>query len=101
MAAANYRYWCGECYYRTPWLSEAESAEQQVEHYTAQHPGIPADGRVEVRADTKDGGGCLAFLGLLFLLLLLASTCLNHWSVGSMPSHMEVSYTADYCAINV
>jgi hypothetical protein len=75
VVADNYRYWCGECYYRTPWATESQSAEQQVEHYAECHPAVPPGGRVEIREKATDGVGCLVSLGVLFLLLLVLSTC--------------------------
>lgn len=36
-----YRHWCGECSYKTAWLSESQSEEQQIQHYAKQHPGVP------------------------------------------------------------
>jgi hypothetical protein len=73
--AANYRYWCGECHHRTSWLTESAGAEEQVQHYARHHPGVPTDGRVEVRNKTGDGGGCLAIVGALLLLVLFAPSC--------------------------
>lgn len=73
--AANYRYWCGECHYRTPWLAESEGAAEQVAHYAQRHPAVPPGGRVEVRDKRGDGGGCLAVLGILLLLVVLAPSC--------------------------
>jgi hypothetical protein len=73
--AANYRYWCGECHYRTSWLTESQGADQQDRHYAQRHPGLVAGGRVEVRRDSGSGLGCLALVGLLFVVLLFATTC--------------------------
>ena len=81
--AANYRYWCGECHYRTPWLTESEGADQQDRHYAQRHPGIVPGGRVEVRRSSGGGTGCLAVVGLLFLVLLLAATCQDGQSSGA------------------
>ena len=81
--AANYRYWCGECHYRTPWLTESQGADQQLEHYVRRHPGIEPGGRVEVRTGSGGGVGCLALVGLLFLVLLLAATCQQSQSDGA------------------
>jgi hypothetical protein len=73
--AANYRYWCGECSYRTPWLTESEGAAWQTRHYARRHVPTPPGGRVEVRAKRSEGGGCVWLVALLFLVLLVASTC--------------------------
>jgi hypothetical protein len=73
--AANYRYWCRECRYRTPWLTDSQGAQQRLDHYAQRHPGIPSGGRIEVRDDPNNGIGCLLLVGLLFLILLVASTC--------------------------
>lgn len=93
--AANYRYWCGECHHRTSWQTEAEGADEQVRHYARSHPGIPAGGRVEVRDKTSGGGGCLAVLGALFLLVLLAPSCQHkaesqsRWGSSTVSSAIE------------
>ncbi|MFD2419949.1 hypothetical protein [Amycolatopsis pigmentata] len=73
--ADNYRYWCGECGYHTPWLTESQGADAQMTHYIQRHPGIPPGGRVEFRQRPTGGGGCLGVVAALFLILLLASTC--------------------------
>ncbi len=72
-----FRYWCGECGYKTAWLGESEGAEQQLQHYAKQHPDIPPGGRVEVdrRGRPSGGLGCLAVLGVTMLLLVLAASC--------------------------
>lgn len=83
--AANYRYWCGECHYRTSWLTESAGADAQVQHYIQRHPGIEPGGRVEVRTSSGGGGGigCLALVGVLFVVLLLAATCQDSQSSGT------------------
>jgi len=82
---ANYRYWCGECGYRTPWLTESRGAAQQIQHYAQRHSGLAPGGRIEVRAKRGgEGGGCVWLVGVLFLVLLLASTC--HGDARSAPS---------------
>jgi hypothetical protein len=91
--AANYRYWCGECGYRTSWLSESHGAAQQEAHYTRRHPAIISGGRVEVRGKRRDGGGCLGLVGALFLVLLLASTCQHQSRSTSMPTSCGSSLT--------
>ncbi|MDQ7803019.1 hypothetical protein Q5425_04715 [Amycolatopsis sp. A133] len=73
--AANYRYWCGECSYRTPWLTESGGAATQARHYAQRHARTMPGGRVEVRAKRTEGGGCVWLVAVLFLVLLLASTC--------------------------
>ncbi|MEE1782232.1 hypothetical protein PUR71_04720 [Streptomyces sp. SP17BM10] len=71
-----YRYWCGECGYRTPWLAEPRAEEQQIDHYTRRHPGVPPGGTVEVNRKSPQGSsGCAALLGVLVLLLVLAASC--------------------------
>ncbi|MGX4735395.1 hypothetical protein [Kitasatospora griseola] len=71
-----YRYWCGECSYRTPWLSESVGEEQQTDHYARKHPGIPPGGHVEVNRGNPDGGsGCLRIVAIALLLLVLAAAC--------------------------
>ncbi|GAA2752713.1 hypothetical protein [Kitasatospora cinereorecta] len=71
-----HRYWCGECSHRTPWLTEFAAAQRQIEHYAAEHPGIPPGGHVEVDRGGPDRGfGCLHLLGIAILLLVLAAAC--------------------------
>jgi hypothetical protein len=83
--AANYRYWCGECHYRTSWLTESEGVEQQLQHYARRHPSVEPGGRVEVRQGSNNGIGCLTLVGILFLLLLLAPTCQHRSSSAPLP----------------
>ncbi|MDH6579162.1 hypothetical protein [Kitasatospora sp. MAP5-34] len=72
----GYRYWCGECSFKTPWLSEAQGGQQQIEHYARKHPGIPPGGHVEVTRRNPNGGhGCLQLAALVLLLLILAASC--------------------------
>jgi hypothetical protein len=73
--AGNHRYWCGECGYHTSWITESEGADRQIEHYARRHPDVEPGGWVEFRKDRGNGVGCLGIVGILFLLLLLASTC--------------------------
>jgi hypothetical protein len=87
--AGNYRYWCGECDYRTPWLSESNGAGQQEEHYARRHPGIVPGGQVESERKKREGGGCLLVVAALFLVLLLASTCAHKPGNASMPPSPE------------
>ncbi|MQS16881.1 hypothetical protein F7Q99_33015 [Streptomyces kaniharaensis] len=71
-----YRYWCGECGYRTPWLGESRAQELQIEHYAKRHPDVPPGGSVETnRKKPGEGPGCLATLGVVILLLVLAASC--------------------------
>jgi hypothetical protein len=73
--AGRYRYWCGECRYRTPWSTEWQGAGRQLRHYALHHPDVEPGGRVEVRRTAHSGAGCVALVGALFLILLFASTC--------------------------
>ncbi|GCE01002.1 hypothetical protein [Embleya hyalina] len=66
-----YRYWCGECGFKTPWLTESEGRERQIEHYTRRHPGIPPGGQVESSAKSPDGMSCAQVVGIFLLLLFL------------------------------
>ncbi|MFI1523655.1 hypothetical protein [Kitasatospora cineracea] len=73
-----YRYWCGECGYRTPWDSESRGEDLLIEHYDQRHPGIAPGGQTEVNRkdpESGDGCGCLGLLATAFLLLLLAAAC--------------------------
>ncbi|MEV5259325.1 MULTISPECIES: hypothetical protein [Streptomyces] len=71
-----YRYWCGECTAKTSWLDESRAEQQQIDHYTRKHPGIPPGGHVEVHRGNPQGGlGCLPFLGITIVLLVIAASC--------------------------
>ncbi|MFF1649742.1 hypothetical protein [Streptomyces sp. NPDC058240] len=72
-----YRFWCGECGFKTPWLAESEGAQRQLEHYTKQHPGILAGGHVETNRKNPQGSsiGILQVAGILVLLLIIAVAC--------------------------
>ena len=43
------RYWCGECDFRTPWLSRPTGEAELVRHYRKDHVGVPPDGHEELR----------------------------------------------------
>jgi len=71
-----YRYWCGECGFKTTWGTESQGEQQQIEHYAHNHPAIAPGGRVETNRKNPGGGsGCLAFIAIAILLLLLAASC--------------------------
>ncbi|MEV8456979.1 hypothetical protein AB0467_30125 [Streptomyces sp. NPDC052095] len=71
-----FRFWCGECGFKTAWLAESEGAQRQLEHYAKQHPGIPAGGHVETnRKNPGRKSGCLGTVGILVLLLILTAAC--------------------------
>ncbi|MFF2042725.1 hypothetical protein ACFVVX_20065 [Kitasatospora sp. NPDC058170] len=74
-----FRYWCGECGFRTSWLGRSEGERQQIEHYARRHPGTPPGGHVEA-GRSRDGGcgcgcGCLPLAVVALLLLVLAAAC--------------------------
>lgn len=73
-----YRFWCGECGFKTPWLAESEGAQRQLDHYNKQHPGILAGGHVETGRRKAQGSristlACLQVAGMLALLLMIAA----------------------------
>jgi len=69
-----YRYWCGECGFKTTWGTESQGEQQQIEHYAHNHPAIAPGGRVETNHKNPSGGsGCLAFIAVAILLLLFAA----------------------------
>ncbi|MER5989036.1 hypothetical protein [Streptomyces sp. NPDC001787] len=71
-----YRYWCGECGFKTPWLGESQGEQRQMDHYAKRHPGIPPGGLVETGRKGMNGGcGCVQAVGVLILLLLIAAAC--------------------------
>lgn len=72
--ADSYRYRCGECGHRTGWGSESQGGEGIEAHYAQRHPHVPSGGMVEFRKGSSGGGsGCLIAVGIVFLLLLIAS----------------------------
>ncbi|MFD2468845.1 hypothetical protein [Amycolatopsis silviterrae] len=72
--AADFRYWCGECGYRTPWLTRSQAAEERARHYAECHPGVPPVGQAE-RRPAGGGAGCLVLAGVLLLLLVAVAVC--------------------------
>ncbi|WP_369271307.1 hypothetical protein AB5J55_15845 [Streptomyces sp. R11] len=72
--AVSYRYRCGECGHRTPWGSESQGEHAMESHYARRHPHIAPGGMVEFRKGSSGGGaGCLIALGIVVLLLIIAS----------------------------
>ncbi|MFE3323439.1 hypothetical protein [Streptomyces sp. NPDC059176] len=70
-----YRYWCGECGAKTPWISESQVEQEQMDHYARRHPGIQPGGHVEVnRRNPKGGLGCLGIIAIVVLLLILSAS---------------------------
>ncbi|MET7643334.1 hypothetical protein ABZS83_06730 [Streptomyces sp. NPDC005426] len=67
-----FRFWCGECGFKTPWMGESQGAQRQLDHYVKQHPGIPAGGHVETDRRSPEGGfGFLHMAGIGLLLLIV------------------------------
>lgn len=67
-----YRFWCGECGFKTPWLSESEGGQRQLDNYMTQHPGIPPGGHVEANRKNPEGiGGCLQAVAVIIVLLVI------------------------------
>ncbi|MFJ9034372.1 hypothetical protein ACIRQP_39190 [Streptomyces sp. NPDC102274] len=73
--ADSYRYRCGECGHRTAWGSESQGEQAIETHYVRSHPHVLPGGMVEFRkgADSGGGCGCLIALGIVVLLLIVAS----------------------------
>ncbi|MEY9877229.1 hypothetical protein ABH931_006753 [Streptacidiphilus sp. MAP12-33] len=68
------RYWCGECDFRTPWLSRALGEEELVRHYHRDHRGIAPEGHVEAGRWPLDlACGCLVAAAAAAALLLIAT----------------------------
>lgn len=74
-AAVAYRFWCGECGYKSDWGSESQGERQQIEHYAARHPGTPPGGQVEVNRKDPEGGACLPVVLVAIVLLILLASC--------------------------
>ncbi|AUG75044.1 hypothetical protein CFP65_0058 [Kitasatospora sp. MMS16-BH015] len=72
-----YRYWCGECGFKTPWLTEPQGRQAQIDHYTRNHPDTPPGGDVERghRPSTAAAFTCAGLIGAAVLLVLLAAAC--------------------------
>ncbi|MFI9275613.1 hypothetical protein ACIGXM_33640 [Kitasatospora sp. NPDC052896] len=71
-----HRYWCGECGFKTPWLSRTQGEHQQIAHYAKRHPGVPPGGHVEFRRGNPDRRrGCLHRTTTILLLLSFAVAC--------------------------
>jgi len=70
-----YRYWCGECGFKTSWGTESRGEQRQIEHYANRHPTIDPGGSVEARKNPSCSSGCLTFIAIAILLLLLAAAC--------------------------
>ncbi|MCX5129327.1 hypothetical protein ABT024_30285 [Streptomyces sp. NPDC002812] len=75
----TYRFWCGECGFKTPWGTESEAERGHTDHYATRHPGLRPGGQVETaaKAPAAEGAswvGCttVAVLGLLFLIIVSA-----------------------------
>ncbi|ASU84471.1 hypothetical protein CDO52_18170 [Nocardiopsis gilva YIM 90087] len=73
-----YRYRCGECTFKTGWITESEAEDRAVAHYADHHPQLIPGGMVEFNAEKRDSHGCLGCIpvvAILFLLLMIASSC--------------------------
>lgn len=70
-----YRYWCGECGFKTDWTSESQIEHQQMKHYASRHPRIPPGGLVETNRKNPNGISCARVAALLVLLLIVAVSC--------------------------
>ncbi|MFF0746952.1 hypothetical protein ACFYVL_41865 [Streptomyces sp. NPDC004111] len=66
------RYWCGECTFKTPWLTEPEAVRRQIEHYAGKHPGTPPGGQVETRRRDPGRLRGRVLLAVVVLVLLAA-----------------------------
>lgn len=72
--AGSYRHRCGECGHRTAWGSESQGEQAIETHYAHRHPHILPGGVVEFRKGSSGcGSGCLIALGIVVLLLIIAS----------------------------
>ncbi|GAA1234732.1 hypothetical protein GCM10009665_26140 [Kitasatospora nipponensis] len=68
----KYRYWCGECGFKTPWAGESEGRLAQLRHYERWHGGIAPGGHREVRCRWSDRErACLAVACAVVLLVVL------------------------------
>lgn len=75
-----YRFWCGECGFKTPWGPESVAERQHMDHYAGRHPGLRLGGQVEagVRDPGRGGGiGCAGPAVVLVLFLIVAAACVR------------------------
>ncbi|MBB6171255.1 hypothetical protein HNR23_001315 [Nocardiopsis mwathae] len=70
-----YRYRCGECGFKTGWTTESEAEDRAIAHYADHHPELIPGGSVEINTKNPNSLGCLPHLGILILLLIIASSC--------------------------
>lgn len=73
----RYRFWCGECGFRTPWGDEAEGRLELLRHCRRWHGGIAVGGHRETARGRAGGraegrGGRLVAVGVVLLLVVLA-----------------------------
>ncbi|MFE2878492.1 hypothetical protein ACFXG6_19705 [Streptomyces roseus] len=75
----TYRFWCGECGFKTPWGTESEAGRGHTDHYGTRHPGLRLGGQVETgpTVPAREGTSCAvcattAVLGLLLLVIVAA-----------------------------
>ncbi|AOS64094.1 hypothetical protein [Actinoalloteichus hymeniacidonis] len=76
--SGSYRYRCGECDHRTPWLGESEGEQRHLDHYIERHPGVLPGGTTEYnpyRGPSSGRGGCVGPIGAIFLVIMLLATC--------------------------
>ncbi|MEK8143423.1 hypothetical protein NKH18_18835 [Streptomyces sp. M10(2022)] len=69
-----YRYWCGDCGFKTSWGPESQGAEQHLKHYASRHP-VSTWGQVEINSRNPRGIGCAQIAGLIILLLIIVASC--------------------------
>ncbi|GAA2807605.1 hypothetical protein GCM10010441_35440 [Kitasatospora paracochleata] len=65
----KYRYWCGECGFKTPWGGDLEVRPVQLEHYRRRHDGIAPGGHRE--AGRRWSGGRRACLAAVYAVLVV------------------------------
>ncbi|MGW3045806.1 hypothetical protein ACWC9T_38680 [Kitasatospora sp. NPDC001159] len=73
----RYRFWCGECGFKTPWAGQPEGRLELVRHCERRHAGHAPSGHIE--AGRWWGGGrvgCLMASGAGLLVLLLVVVAL-------------------------
>ncbi|MFF4325887.1 hypothetical protein [Streptomyces sp. NPDC001591] len=73
-----YRFWCGECGFKTPWGPESVAGRQHMDHYAGRHPGLRLGGQVEAGVRDSVGGiGCAGPAVVLLLFLIVAAACVR------------------------
>ncbi|MGW4248066.1 hypothetical protein [Nocardia sp. NPDC004722] len=45
----KYRAVCGECGFRSGWMTESQAEASSAQHYRSRHPNVPPGGTMQIR----------------------------------------------------